>query len=374
MDGVLEGALVLSACKLACSLFFLPSLAATHSPVSFCCSSLLIFTDFLITGFLGFLWALKFWLTELNPPGDVIALRFLLFLSHTYGAVLLLTTFLISMETLIRVLWPDVAAVPSTVDDDGEEEEDSSQLDKGESLPQVVGFFCCLSVWIAVAFSVRWHWALEEGWTAACLDTDHSLVRCLPNLFSPMHSVINPHWSSAFLILLGLMLTISTGLQRSKRTSAEPNRTQAYWDSWWQALNKAMPASFKPVHPEGLMTKCADRDFVLTSHECLSEKGERQDTKRTQKQIPLPFIMEQHLDSNETSLSRWQLWVFSNLEEKTLMGFFSVLFFLTLPFYLSINILLIRTIDTLLQGCIKSLLSVLAKSRNTSASRQVTEV
>lgn len=50
MDGVLEGAVVLCVCKLACSLLFLPWLAASHSPVSFCCCCLLTFTDFLVTG------------------------------------------------------------------------------------------------------------------------------------------------------------------------------------------------------------------------------------------------------------------------------------------------------------------------------------
>lgn len=50
MDGVLESAVVLCSCKLACSLLFLPSLAASYSPVSFCCCCLLIFTDFLVTG------------------------------------------------------------------------------------------------------------------------------------------------------------------------------------------------------------------------------------------------------------------------------------------------------------------------------------
>lgn len=50
MDGVLEGATVLCVCKLAFSLLFLPLLAASHSPVSFCCCCILIFTNFVVTG------------------------------------------------------------------------------------------------------------------------------------------------------------------------------------------------------------------------------------------------------------------------------------------------------------------------------------
>ncbi|MEQ2227756.1 hypothetical protein ILYODFUR_001576 [Ilyodon furcidens] len=371
MDGVLEGALVLSACKLVCSLFFLPSLDASHSPVSFCCCCLLIFTDFLVSAFLSFLCTLKFWLTELNPPGDIIALRLLLFLSHTYGAVLVLTTFLIAMETLIRVLWPHVAAVPRTVDYDGEEEEDSGVLTKGESLPQVVGFFCCLSVWIAVAFSVRWHWKLEEGWAAACLDITNSLVRCLPNFFSPMHSLTNPYWSVAFLILLGLLLTANKDLQRRNQTSAEPNRTQKYREGLLQASDGAAPAAFKPVNPEMIMSQCVYRDFVLISHDCLSEKTGRQELR---KHVSPLFMIEQRSDSNRTSLSGCRLWGFPSLEENAVIGFVSVLSIFTLPFYVSVNILLIRTIDVLLQWCIKSLLSSAANSRDTPASHRVTEV
>lgn len=367
MDGVLEGALALSACKLACSLLFWPSLAASHSPVSFCCCSLLIFTDFLVTASLSFLWALKLWLTELNPSGDVIALRFLLFLSYTYGAALLLTTFLIAMETLIRVLWPHVAADPGTVDYDGE-------VGEHTSFPQVVGFFCCLSVWVAVAFSVRWHVKLEEGWTAACLVSTDSLVRCLPNFFSPMHSVMNPYWSVAFLILLGLFLTISTGLQRRNQTSAEPKRTEQHQNGQGQALDRATPAAFQPVRPDMWMSKCVDRDFALSSRDCLSQKSGGQELKRTQEHVPLDLIRGQRLDSKQASQSRWQLWGFPNLEKKAVIGFISILSVFTLPFYLSVNILLIRTIDALLQGCITSLLSSAAIFGDTSISHSVTQV
>ncbi|XP_032404248.1 uncharacterized protein LOC116709722 [Xiphophorus hellerii] len=364
MDGVLEGAVVLSACKLVCNFLVLPSLAASHSPVSFCCCSLLIFTDFLVTAFLSFLCVLKSWLTELNPPGDVIALRFLLFLSHTYGAVLLLTTFLIATETLIRVLWPHAAADSRTIFCNDEEEEVGSVSDEGESLPQVVGFFCCLSVWIAVGFSVRWHWKLEEGWTAACLDKTDSLIRCLPNLFSPMHRVMDPYWSVAFLVLLGLLLTVSTGLQRRNQTSAEPKRTQ----------DGAAPATFKPLHPEMFTPKCVDGDIPLISHGCLSEKMGRQEVKRTQKHVYLDLVRGQRLDSNQTRLSRRKQWGFPSLEENTVIAFVSVLCMFTLPFYLSVNTCLIRTIDSLLNGCIKSLLSSVSNSRDTASSLRVSQV
>ncbi|XP_018556152.1 uncharacterized protein LOC108899902 [Lates calcarifer] len=177
MDGVLEGATVLCVCKLACSLLFLPALTASHSPVSFCCCCLLIFTDFLVAVFLSFLCIFESWLTELTLLGDVIALRFLLFLSHTYGTVLLLTTPLIAVETLTRLLWPhsvvSYKAVGRPVDSDGqhcyirevtveeEEDDDNPDEDKDKGVSHAVGYLCCLSVWVVVALNVRL--AMEAG-------------------------------------------------------------------------------------------------------------------------------------------------------------------------------------------------------------------
>ncbi|TKS71266.1 hypothetical protein D9C73_005283 [Collichthys lucidus] len=239
MDGVLEGAAVLCVCKLACSLLFLPSLAASHSPVSFCCCCLLIFTDFLVAVFLSFLCIFESWLTELTQLGDVIALRFLLFLSHTYGVVLLLTTPLIAVETLSRLLWPHSAvayrAVSQRVTNSNaqrcyirmetvdEEEADGDNPDKDikKRLSYVVSYLCCLSVWVVVALNVRWRWELEEVWAAVCLHKTNSLIRCLPNLFSPMSSTVNPCWVMAFLSLLLILLTMSMGLQRRQQAGAQ---------------------------------------------------------------------------------------------------------------------------------------------------------
>ncbi|GLD47297.1 uncharacterized protein AKAME5_002714200, partial [Lates japonicus] len=272
MDGVLEGATVLCVCKLACSLLFLPALTASHSPVSFCCCCLLIFTDFLVAVFLSFLCIFESWLTELTPLGDIIALRFLLFLSHTYGAVLLLTTPLIAVETLTRLLWPHSVvsnkAVGRPVDSDGqhcyirevtveeEEDDDSPDEDKDKGLSHAVGYLCCLSVWVVVALNVRRRWMLEEEWASACVYTTNSLIRCLPNLFSPMPSTVNPCWVMAFLSLLLLLLTTSTGLHRRRRGPAPEEGTHqakpgvnSDGESCWQNLVPAQPAPSKPVNP-----------------------------------------------------------------------------------------------------------------------------
>ncbi|XP_070815788.1 uncharacterized protein [Chaetodon trifascialis] len=412
MDGVLEEAAVWCVCKLVCSVLFLPSLANSHSPVSFCCCCLLIFTDFLVTVFLSFLCIFESWLTELNPLGDVIGLRFLLFLSHTYGVVLLLTTPLIAVEALTRLLWPHSVAhrtaSKTVTDSDGQhryvgevtvdEDEDEGDPDKGKRLSHVVSYLCCLSVWVVVALNVRWRWKLEEVWTAACLHTTNSLIRCLPNLFSPMSSTVSPCWVMAFLCLLLLLLTTTTGLHRAHtqmaRTQREKQGVDNNSDSCWQDLVPVLPEPSKSVNPGmsvSAAVQCVDPektesscnahracswnsvqmsvrhhgDFVLISPECLSAGQER---KRTKTGIPLTFIMEDHVDSQCRSRCGWRQWGFPCPGVNVMIGFVGVLSIFVLPLNLSVNIALIRSIETLLELCIKSLISSAANTSDTLTS------
>ncbi|XP_071350984.1 uncharacterized protein [Trachinotus anak] len=418
MDGVLEGAAVLCACKLVCSLLFLPSLTASYSPVSFCCCCLLIFTDFLVTVFLSFLCIFEPWLTELTTPGDVIALRFLLFLSHTYGAVLLLITPLIAVETLTGLLWPHFVvthrAVSQTVDTDGQhcyigevtvdKDSNNPDKDKDKGSSHLVGYLCCLSVWVVVALNVRWRWKLEEEWAATCLHTTNSLIRCLPNLFSPMPSAVNPCWGMAFLSLLLLLLTMSTGLYRRHGAPAHLEgmhqvkhgvNNNSY--NSWQDLAAAHSTPSKPVNPEMSMSEpaqCVDLgktessctvhrpyswnivqmsadhhgDFVLISPGCLPAERGGQEQERTKRGIPLTFITEKHVDSQYRSQLGWRQWGFPCLGVNVMIGFVGVLSIFVLPLNLSVNILLIRTIETLLELCVRSLVSSAANTNNTSAS------
>ncbi|XP_069546948.1 uncharacterized protein [Brachyistius frenatus] len=420
MDGVLARAAALCVCKLACSFLFLPSLAASYSPVSFCCCCLLIVTDFLVAVFLSFLCIFEPWLTELNPSGDVIALRFLLFLSHIYGAVLFLTIPLIAVETLIRCLGHQAAlahrkqshAVGTdgqhcnvgkvNVGDEDEEEEEgsnSSDEDKDKRVSHVVGYLCCLSVWFIVTVDVRWQWKLEEVWTAACLHTTNSLVSCLPNLLSDMPHAVNLCWCMAFLFLLLLLLT---GLQRRYGAPAPTERTHRQRPEVYSKGNGCRrdlipesSAPFKPVNPGTSVSElvlCVDPektessctvhrayswnsvqmstrhhgDFVLISPECLSGKRGGQEHERTKRGIPLTFISEEDVDSRHSSQCGWPQWGFPCLRVNVMIGFVSALSIFVLPFHLSVNILLIRTIETLLELCVKSLVLSAADTRDTS--------
>ncbi|KAL7408442.1 hypothetical protein ABVT39_023607 [Epinephelus coioides] len=421
MDGVLEGAVVLCVGKLACSLLFLPSLAAPYSLVSFCCCCLLVFTDFLVTVFLTFLYIFESWLAELSLTSDAIALRFLLFLSHTYGAVLLLTTPLIAVETLTRLLWPQsVVAQRQRVGSDGQhcyvgevtvEEQQEDNKDREKTSSHAVSYLCCLSVWVVVAVNVRWRWKQEEMWATACVHTTNSLIRCLPNLLSPMPSTVNPCWGMAFLSFLLFLLTASIGLQRSQqaptqtaRTHREKRNINNNHDSCLQDLVPVPSAApSKPVNsgvlesepaqcvdPEKTESSCTVHrayswnrvqmlahhhgDFVLISPECLPAEREGQEQERTKRGIPLTFIMEEHVVSQYRSQSGWRQWDFPHPGATVMIGFMSALSIFVLPLNLSVNILLIRTIETLLELCIKSLISSAPNTSNTSTSHNETFV
>ncbi|KAM3621021.1 uncharacterized protein V6R79_005078 [Siganus canaliculatus] len=405
MDGVLEGAALLCVCKLALSFLFLPSLTASNSPVSFCCCCLLLFTDFLVTVFLSALWVCESWLTALIPLADVIALRFLLFLSHTYGSVLLLTTPLIAVETLTRLLRPpsiaagtrsDVQCRHAAEEEEDEEEDESDSPDRESSLYHVVSYLCCLSVWVVIAVNVRWQWKLEEVWAAACLHTSNSLLTCLPNLLSPASSPVSPCWIMAFLIVILLLLTTTTGLHRPHAAPFEQEAgmqrdkhgVKSQGDSssvsalsmpinagMMSPAAAAAAAAARCVDPEKTESSCTvhkayswnimqmsarhQGDFVLFSSEFLSEGRGHESTETG---IPLTFITEDHMDSH--GRSSWRRRGFPCLGVNVITGCVSVLAIFVLPLNLSVNILLIRTIDSLLEAGVQALVGSAAESRS----------
>ncbi|XP_061744671.1 uncharacterized protein LOC133543846 [Nerophis ophidion] len=217
MDGVLDGVSMLCVFKLVCSLLFLPSLATSRSPIGFCGCCILFFTDFMVTVFVSFLSLFSSWLTEMSLPPDIIALRFLLFLSHTYGAVMLLTTPLLTVETLVRLLRP--APPPPSEATPGEAGEDGAREAEGWR-SRATSYVCCLALWVAVALSVQCRCRLEEAKQTACLRAGGSLLRCLPNLLSPVPSAVHPCWGVAFLYLLLLLLLSSRLHGRNTPASA----------------------------------------------------------------------------------------------------------------------------------------------------------
>lgn len=331
-----------------------------------------------------------------------------MFLNYTYGGVLLLIMPLIAVETLSRLLWPRSivphGAAGQTVASDGqhchtgqvivdkeeEEEEDGNDPYKDKGLSHVVSYLCCLSVWVVVALNVRWQGKLKEEWADACLHKTNSLIRCLPNLLSPMPGTVNPCWGIAFLFLLLLLLTISSVSHRQHQAPAhmvgthkETPGVNSYY-SCWQNQVADNSATSKPMNPGMLVSETAQRvdpektessctlhrayswnivqmsadhhgDFVLISPGCLSAESGGQERERTKKGVPLTFITAEHVDSQYRSQLGWRQWGFPHLGVNVMIGFVGVLAIFVLPLNLSVNILLIRTIETLLQLCSRSL-------------------
>ncbi|KAM4613605.1 uncharacterized protein ACJ7VT_011647 [Polymixia lowei] len=430
MDGVLEGAAVLCVCKLACSLLFLPSVTGSSSPVSVCCCCLLIFTDFLVTTFLTLLWIADSWLPQLSPASDDIALRFLLFLSHTYGEVLLFITPLIAVETAIRLLWPypdtggttDVEecqatlgqrshAVTVAVEDREQRGDDTDEdPDKWGRLSHAVGYLCCLSVWIFSGLNVRSGWKLEELWVVTCIHASDSLVACLPNLLSgPVPGPTEPCWGLAFLSLL-LFLTLGMDVRRRHQASAQteqPTRTHGEkhgannsHNSGWRHLvpvlvlpsetgSPGTPAAepTQSVDPEKTQSSCTVNgvycwnsmqmsprhhgDFDPLSLESLSADSGGQEHQRGKRGVPIipigiPIIsiIEGYTESLYRSQYGWRHWGFPCLGVNVMTGLVGMLSVFVLPLNLSVNILLIQTIETILELFIKSLISLQQRQRS----------
>lgn len=298
----------------------------------------------------------------------------------------------------MRLMWPVVAYRSQTASSEGQnvanvDEEERGFVDKAEDKrsPHVVGYLCCLSVWIIVGLNVRWRWKMEEVLVVACLDTTNLLVRCLPNLLSPMPTAVNPCWGMAFLLLLLLLLTTGMSLQRRHR-----DRTQRVKHKCWQGLVPVSSAPFSPVNPgmspcvdpektessctvhradswnSAQMSVCHHGDFVLLSPACLSGKRGGQEHERTKRGIPLTFITEQQpVDSVHRSWCGWRRWRgFPCLGVNVMIGFVGVLTIFVLPLNLSVNILLIRTIETLLEWCVVTLISPVGNTRDTFSSHR----
>ncbi|KAG8007697.1 hypothetical protein GBF38_013348 [Nibea albiflora] len=117
------------------------------------------------------------------------------------------------------------------------------------------------------------------------------------------------------------------------------------------------------------MLACHHGDFVLISPECLSAGQEHEQTKTG---ITVTFGTEDHVDSQHRSRRGWLQRGFPCLEVNVMIGFVGVLSIFVLPLNLSVNILLIRTIEALLEQCIKSLVTSAANTNSTHSPHEET--
>ncbi|XP_035633114.1 uncharacterized protein LOC118388311 [Oncorhynchus keta] len=413
MDGVLEGAAVVCVCKLACSLLFLPMVTASLSAVSFCCNCLLLFTDLVVTTFLVVLWFTEPWLPQFSMSTDVIALRFLLFLSYIYWAVLLMTTPLVAVETAMRLQWPQVCgggAVDGDVDkqsknpaphggvtlevENWQSRDTDTQIvgredqDQGSCLSHIIGFFCCLLVWAVCGICGGQGWRLEVLWVEVCLERTSSLTLCLPSLPNTVQLALGePSWGLATVTLaLLLVLTVGWGFLRRHLAHTEtnphtPTTTQTHKEEHGTDIQlpvQTLPAPRKAMKPvmsvasaprfvdtETTWSRCSVHSpcsgnnmqlslghHVLLSLEFLSaDRLEGHKEKKGLGDIPLTGIVEEHTDRSQHGLGR-----FPCLGVNIMTGLMCLLTVCVLPLNLSVNILLIRHTETMLQWSLKILM------------------
>lgn len=328
MEDVLEGATVLSVCKVAFSLPFLRSVPS-YSPVSFCCCCLLIFTDVLLTVFLCVLLNLERWQILAPSTGDSIALRSLIFIAHTYGVVFLLTLPAVIVDTFIRLL-QSIDANRQTLDaKDGEETERRTFLGY-----HAIAYLCCLSLWTFGALNIRWRWKLEEVCVAACLYASGSLFTCLPNFYSPTMRFLHPCWIMASLfIVLAIILSV---FLLSRRATVMNHASPGVGDVSFQNSCKiqVFPNSDAELSPG-----CAKTEKNIAE----------EDGNRSEKVIPLTLAEERQSVGPQSGNDR----VFPCPGADVMIGVVCVLAMFVLPLNVSVNVQLIGSVEKALQWSVK---------------------
>ncbi|XP_031423520.1 uncharacterized protein LOC116220508 isoform X2 [Clupea harengus] len=223
MAGLLEAVLTMCVCKVGFSILCLPMVRGPLSSVGLCCGCLLLFTDLAITVFLAFLWLSGSWLVPFTVSTDSIAHRFLLFLTHTYGGVMLLIIPLVAVEMAFHLHWPQLRGMEGECGGKGFQtkgEEGSARAEpkraerqnrtasSAGALAHVACVLSCLLAWCISGLRAERHWDLG---VELCLEGDTggsggSLWRCLPSLLSAAWPDFSePYWGlPAAAVLLGL--------------------------------------------------------------------------------------------------------------------------------------------------------------------------
>ncbi|CAL8355440.1 unnamed protein product [Gadus morhua 'NCC'] len=399
MAGVLEGALVLGVCKLACSLFFL---SAIPGIISFCFCCLLMFTDILVTGFLLFLWTADPWPPQLAPHSDLIALRFLLFLGHTYAAALLLATPLVAAEIALRKVWAcdgDGAACQSMDDVGCEVLESSVASEKGDARPlgaadadrgqvkwkqlsHAIGYLCCLAVWMVSGLCVGWsERSLEELWVAECLHSRGSFSACLPRMFP---FPVEPFWGEAvlsLLLLLSLAVELAAWVRRDKHnTDVGDNNNNINSNnnksSRWQHL---VPAPVRPLSPTTepwlvVEPELGSVDPEETSSSCMAPTASGWPSEPPVAHCSHPALPEPESAPRDPRRGPDRetegglgpqcghrrpgpQHVVPSLGLIITTGLVGVLSLCTLPLVLSVNVLLVQTMHAVAEGCLETCLA-----------------
>ncbi|XP_067093835.1 uncharacterized protein si:ch211-193i15.1 [Osmerus mordax] len=380
--------------------------------MSFCCCCLLIFTDIAVTIFLVVLWISKPWLPPLVVSADVIALRFLLFLSHTYGAVLGFTITLVAVETVMRLYFPKRFRGLGLEGEEDEEEggeipvgqKDATCLGcvavKDQDLTHLPDFLCCLLVWVLSGLhGSLWSKTSEELLAEVCIQTTGSLPLCLPSLFTSLSGPREPCWCVVVLGLLIVLMVVQGLMLKVKQTTLVDQPTVPPQESCSADMQKfdqtpVQPPSSKAVDP-GLLTLTSAAEFFVDSGKtqsrcCAPSVNERNPAQLSQCHhgnsatsfrleclpsdggqeagnagMPPPAVVEErtHLDTDGSSLHEaasqrgGQGEFFPSPRARLMTGLVCLFSLGVLPLSLSVNILLVYSVEAMLEWSARPLLT-----------------
>ncbi|KAK6467822.1 hypothetical protein HHUSO_G34509 [Huso huso] len=213
MLDVLSAAVCLGLFKNILNFSTLPKFTSPVNSFANYCGILVVFTDFSVTAFLVLFWLLSPILSNITTRSDIITLRFLSFLSHTYATLLLLAAPLVVTETLCRLVWPH--PLPQVRKEEEEREKPSAE-EKCNSggqtyysfLLQVPSSLSALLSWvIAASYSSRFILAEVDRIEHCFLLSPGggSITNCIPD-FSSTFWPHDYHLPLSTLLLCGTFL------------------------------------------------------------------------------------------------------------------------------------------------------------------------
>lgn len=317
---------------------------------------------------------------SLHPSSDVIALRFLLFLSNTYKAVLMLTPLLVAVELLVHLLWggetveSKECVVLKDVDRDAWETGRLLQGDEKENNTEflkALGFLGCLMLWFMCGTYAWFSWTHEQVMVSSCLEGGSLLSMCLPCLLtasSPVRGQLL--WAlpaAALLLAFTGVLSLIVGKLTPRIVNPELLECTENFDAL-QRMQTRPPTPERTSFPavsdsEKTASSCAfhnKRQWAHGKPEPLSWRTELADSC-TLKSESITLVLQAHSMAPHPHKRRlWQTVRESPcLRGELMTGLLCGLLVCVFPTVLSTNILLISNLDTLAVYVVKHLLTPL---------------
>ncbi|KAI5622942.1 hypothetical protein C0J50_17449 [Silurus asotus] len=352
MDGVLESTIALCGCKVLCSVLCLPVFKDSISSVSMCCICLLLFTDLSITSFLVYLWSSSPTPASFHPSSDVVALRFMLFLSDTYEAVVMLTPLLVVVELLVRLLWggEKVTSITEKRDADGDAWENEDDKKANAASLKALGFLGCLMLWFMCGTYAGFSWRQEQERVRSCMERGSLLFTCLPcllNAASPFSRQL--FWAlPAVVLLLGLAAILNFIIEKLRPYTFNPEPLTG------QTLEKtSIPELVCDVDSNSCATLSSGNDEQRWVPSCL-----RAELPESRESVTL--VLRVHRAAPHPRESRlWQAVTRESprLRGELITGLLCGLLVCMFPTVLSTNVLLMSNLDALAVYVVKHLLT-----------------